>query len=321
MSARALAFQVLGCGPVTDMAVRLSKDRMRVLAYHGIPDPTAFEDHLVEISDRFTPVSGAQVAAALSGRHRLPSRAIWLTFDDGFPEVETLGRPLLERFGITATLFVCPGVIDTDEPYWWEVVREAARIGITDESGSTVRGRLEYELKTVPDDRRRAVVAWLEEAIRAHQQGPYRRSQMTSKQLLTWAEAGQEVGNHTWDHPLLDQCSEDEQEAQVRRADDWLRDALGSRRRFFAYPNGNWTAVSEGVLRERDYDVALGFDHRLATADAQRLRISRLRLDSDAPLGRFRAVTSGIHTALLDFRSRVTNRERCPSDPRRLDWG
>ena len=69
--------------------------------------------------------------------------------------------------------------------------------------------------------------------------------------------------------------------------------------RLFAYPNGDWTPDSERVLAELDYDLALLFDHRLAdVAEANPLRVSRVRLDTDASVGRARAILSGGHSML-----------------------
>ncbi|MEX2375753.1 MAG: polysaccharide deacetylase family protein [Dehalococcoidia bacterium] len=317
MSARGIAFKLLGSRSVTAMAVQFTKHRLRILAYHGIADEAAFGVQLEEIVHRFTPVSGSQVAAALAGHSRLPSRAIWLTFDDGFPEVETLGRPLLEAYGITATLFVCPGVVDTDEPYWWEIVREAARIGIADRRGLPVVASLEFELKTVSDAQRREVVAALAAGIEARCKHPYRRTQMASAQLRNWAAAGQEVGNHTWDHPLLNQCEGQEQRRQIYRAHEWLRDTLGQAPLSCAYPNGNWASFAEDELRGLGYQIALGFDHRLTASESRGLRMSRLRLDTNSSRERFRAVASGLHPALHAARGRLP-RATTEVDDRRL---
>jgi peptidoglycan/xylan/chitin deacetylase (PgdA/CDA1 family) len=315
---REAAFGVLGSRIVTEVAIRATQHRLRILAYHAIPDAVAFERQLIELAERFIPVSGAQVSAALTGRHQLPSRAVWVTFDDGFPEVETVGRPLLERYGFTATAFVCPGVIDTDQPYWWEVVREAARIAVKDAAGAPVSAALEFELKTVPDRDRREAVAGLAEIVEAKTGHPHRRPQMTTAQLSAWASAGHEVGNHTWDHPLLDQCEEIEQRGQIRRAHEWLRDTLGRTATAFAYPNGNWSGPVEAELRRLGYEVGVGFDHQLATMEVDPLRVSRLRLDSDASIARVRAVTAGLHSRALDVRSRSTSGSAGRADPRSL---
>ena len=118
--------------------------------------------------------------------------------------------------------------------------------------------------------------------------------------LVTWLAHGMELGNHTWDHPCLDRCSDDEQRQQIRRADEWLDDiGAFARTRLFAYPNGDHTAVAEATIAELDYDIGLVFDHRIAdpTSPATRLRMSRLQIDDRASVHRLRGNVSGANSA------------------------
>jgi peptidoglycan/xylan/chitin deacetylase (PgdA/CDA1 family) len=110
--------------------------------------------------------------------------------------------PLLDQYGVKATMFVCPGYLDTDEPYWWDRVsaHEVARLTV------------------VPDVERRRVVAATP---------PGAALQLTTNQLKAWVGAGRSIGNHTWDHPCLDRCAAAEQVSQVRLAHEWLREHAG----------------------------------------------------------------------------------------------
>jgi hypothetical protein len=68
-------------------------------------------EHLVR---RYSPVSGSLVVAAVEGRDSLPRHAVWITFDDGYPDVLEHAEPVLAEFRIPATLFVVAGLVDTD---------------------------------------------------------------------------------------------------------------------------------------------------------------------------------------------------------------
>ena len=48
---------------------------------------------------------------ALSAGQKLPSRAVALTFDDGYCDNLEIAVPLLERFGVPATFFLVPGFL------------------------------------------------------------------------------------------------------------------------------------------------------------------------------------------------------------------
>lgn len=62
--------------------------------------------------------------------------------------------------------------------------------------------------------------------------------------------------------------------------------------KFFAYPNGNWSAQVEEELHQLGYAVVVDFDHRLDGID-EPLRVSRLRISADVPLPPFTAIGSG----------------------------
>jgi peptidoglycan/xylan/chitin deacetylase (PgdA/CDA1 family) len=273
--------------------------RLRVLAYHDVSDPAAFARHVEHLVACWTPVTGAQVARAGRGDESLPRRAVWVTFDDGYPGVVTHALPLLQRHGVPATLFVCPGYIDTTDAFWWEIVEGAAALGLVHD----VEGRpwtatqALSTAKCMPDPQRRAFVERLTEGLASTDPDAVTRSQLTTQDLRTWTEAGLELENHTWDHPCLDRCSPTEQDRQIRVAHRWLAQRFSPAPRALAYPNGNATPVAKETLRELGYRTALGFDHRLAKATGEPLRLSRLRVEAIADLDRFRAIVSGVHAA------------------------
>jgi peptidoglycan/xylan/chitin deacetylase (PgdA/CDA1 family) len=152
-------------------------------------------------------------------------------------------------------------------------------------------------LKSLPDSERRAAV---QDAATVAPLGLAADPTASESALDVWQRAGYELGNHTWDHPCLDHCDPSEQTRQIVLADEWLaaRGAFDSVR-LFAFPNGDWTAESERTLVDLGYSTALLFDHQTVdTRSVQSIRLSRLRLDADAPLHRARAVLSGGHSWL-----------------------
>lgn len=268
-------------------------DLLRILAYHGISHPAKFEMQLQHLVDRYQPITAYQVLDALSGS-RLPRRSVWVTFDDGDPSVVEHGLEALKRHGVEATLFVCPGFIDTSEPYWWQVVDAAAENAVSI-GGRVVTTETRAQMKEVPDAERRRTVSEIRDALESKVSRPLTRPQLTTSQLSHWIEAGNQVGNHTWDHPLLNQCSPGQQEEQIVAAHGALADRLGEPPTLFAYPNGNWSQTSEDVLNRLGYQGAVLFDHRLARP-TDSLRLSRLRTGADTDTDRFRAIVSGMHS-------------------------
>lgn len=94
--------------------------RAAVLTYHSVHPsggtgfcvkPEDFEEHVRFLKDRCTPVPLSRVVAALDGEP-LPDRAVALTFDDGYLDNMEYSAPLLERYGVPATIFLPTAYLD-----------------------------------------------------------------------------------------------------------------------------------------------------------------------------------------------------------------
>lgn len=310
-----LADRALGSGPVTALPRRASRRQLRVLAYHGVERDSFFPRHMRHIRERYHPVDAAAVVDALHGGDPLPDAAVWVTFDDGEPSVIENALPVTTEYQIPATVFICPGVVDSHQPLWWDTVAAALDLGETVRLGerqyrATELGSLKRRLKTLDDTRRREIVAGLAASIVDRNGAPFQRRQVTSTELRLLIDSGWQIGNHTWDHPCLDRCEPSVQLDQVESAHEWMRANIGVPPVLFAYPNGNHSERAEAALVDLGYQIGVLFDHHLATVTSDPLRISRLRVNDTTTPERFAAIVSGVHPALHSARSRLSPAEQ-----------
>ena len=86
-----------------------------VITYHAIGDfdsplwikPSLFESHLQAIvKNNYQTISLATLFSLLNKNHPLPSKTIVLTFDDGYESFYTEAWPKLQKYGLTATVFL-----------------------------------------------------------------------------------------------------------------------------------------------------------------------------------------------------------------------
>lgn len=277
-----------------------SSNRLRVLALHGVPDLDRFEVLLDEVLADYSPVSSSDVRDALERDIGLPRFPVWFTFDDGLPSTFAAGQALADR-GIRATAFVCPGVLDSDRHLWFQAWERCDELNLLGRPGDQDRFALS-RLKTLPDSDRRAETDVL--LVRLSEAGDRPPMQATQAMLERWVSQGHDIGNHTWDHPMLDRCSPETSRDQVAASHRALEER-GFAASVLAYPNGNWSQSAEGAARELGYVGSLLFDHRLTTLDGNPHRLSRLRLDSDASSRRTASVLSGAHSTALHLMPRI----------------
>jgi peptidoglycan/xylan/chitin deacetylase (PgdA/CDA1 family) len=294
------AVRVLQSAPVTSIARRITVDRLRILAFHGVDDLTHFERVTGQILERYAPVDGSDIVAALEGTRPLPPHAVWFTFDDGIRGTLDAAE-MLAGHGVRATAFVNPAPIESPSLLWFQVLAIAEQHGIISELEAERFSR--HRLKSCPDAERRAAVAELEERVADLPSRPTTLSGDVAA-LGRWVDMGHEVGNHTWDHPCLDMCDGGEQMRQIEKAHSWLVDH-GFDPRFFAYPNGNWAEESEATVRRLGYRASVVFDHHLEDLRGNPQRLSRLRISSSADPRRAASILSGAHSGAYGLSRRL----------------
>jgi peptidoglycan/xylan/chitin deacetylase (PgdA/CDA1 family) len=122
--------------------------RVPILVYHSVmphhPGQTA-EQRVLDVGDSvfaarmrylvdsgYHVVSFAALVDALEGCDTLPTRAVVITFDDGWENQYRHAFPILRRFGLTATFFVFTTPIGKDGKLMtWEQLRELQAAGMT----------------------------------------------------------------------------------------------------------------------------------------------------------------------------------------------
>jgi peptidoglycan/xylan/chitin deacetylase (PgdA/CDA1 family) len=108
----------------------LVRPKAIILLYHRIADPEIdphllcvspqhFAEQLAVLAQYYTPLSLQQCVAAV-GQDSLPRRTAVITFDDGYADNLYAAKPLLERHGFPATLFITTGQTNSPSEFWWD---------------------------------------------------------------------------------------------------------------------------------------------------------------------------------------------------------
>lgn len=134
-----------------------------ILMYHRIQDglgarhayfetrtsPSVFERQMQHLASHGYQAIGLNQAIDANSTS-VPSRAVVITFDDGYRDFYTEAFPILSRFGFTATVFLISGLVGTNssiagktEYMSWNEVRDAYARGITFGSHTVTHPQLE----------------------------------------------------------------------------------------------------------------------------------------------------------------------------------
>jgi peptidoglycan/xylan/chitin deacetylase (PgdA/CDA1 family) len=236
------------------------RQRLSVLIYHRvlpqsdymrIDDPTVkqFDWQMKMVSSHFQPLS-IQSALEQMDSGRLPDRAICVTFDDGYADNLSHALPVLEKWGVPATVFVSTSFIDGGV-MWNDLVIESFRdstrsqIDLAEyglgvyllDSELSRYGGLRDVLGAIKhlDPKIRQVIV---EHLSSCQDNRPKNLMLSSAGVLQLSEHGIEIGAHTHTHPILASVPESIARYEIEKSKTMLESIIDRPVKYFAYPNG-----------------------------------------------------------------------------------
>ena len=236
--------------------------------------PAMFEQHLDMMGEDHHFVALDDVVSWLGGGAPLPSRALLVTFDDGYRDNYDTAFPILRARSLPATFFVATGHMDTGELLWWDM----ATLLISGATNSAVDLPLLGPVTLPgPDERTLLARRWVSaakalpntarlEALDSLARSVSVPATPRSQVALSWdqaremADAGMTFGGHTKTHPILSRMSPPDARVDMADGLDRIREELGRAVTAFAYPNGRHTDF-EPVHKQAlaDLGVVLAF--------------------------------------------------------------
>jgi peptidoglycan/xylan/chitin deacetylase (PgdA/CDA1 family) len=264
--------------------LRRRRPQPAILMYHRVAEPLCdpwtlavppaeFERQMADLRAHRLPLSLVDFVARLRAG-TLPAKAVALTFDDGYLDNLVNARPVLERHGIPATLFVATGFVGSREPFWWdelaammltgpatpaqpitfgdrtiEVILPALD-GTAAATEARQAGHLEVwrVLRDCTEAERRDALGRLRALLGAPALDPLCRP-MTAAEVGQWLSGGLTgIGAHTVTHPALRELAPPARRAEIEDSLARCRDLAGGGIEAFACPYGD---------RDVDVDAAV----------------------------------------------------------------
>lgn len=260
-----------------------SRARLAILTYHRVlqepdplqadePDARLFDRQMSWLAQNFHVLPLPDAVDRLR-RGSLPSRAVCVTFDDGYANNLEVALPILQRHGIAATVFVAVDAVERGL-MWNDLVIEAvrrcksdanlARAGFEGLSAANDGARahcvaqLLQKLKYLPLAERWERAARLFREL-ADADPP--RLMMTPQMVRALGQAGVDIGAHTVNHPILMKLDDATARSEIVGSRQWVRDMTGTAPRSFAYPNGrpglDYDRRHAEMVRDAGFDLAV----------------------------------------------------------------
>jgi len=237
------------------------------MSVHTAVDPEVFEQQMKLIQKRVVPLEESVEA----GFNR-SSKAIAVTFDDGYLDNFTYAFPILKRNNIRATIFLSTENIDKRFNFWWDKLDFLV--------AKTSRKHIEYDevhYDLLTENQKRVAYGALSRVIARQEQCLditikeleeifYATTKPEDCSLMTWdhvkemSASGITFGSHTCTHKRLSLIGDNHAlKRELLQSKKTLGEIIGDKPFGFAYPYGRETdyrAESTSAIAEVGYQYA-----------------------------------------------------------------
>lgn len=266
-----------------------------ILGYHRVANvsmdeyeicitPQHFEEHMDVLRKFAQPIGLSKLVQHLK-EGSLPAKSVAVTFDDGYADNLYQAKPILEKYQIPATVFVCTG--DVGKEFWWDELARlvmssrqdprALRLQVGESSFQWDQPNISSDAKSLTDvslrrkflhslyhylllldvnERENAMNKIRDWSPLSFDESSYHRA-MNYTELLKLAEGGLvDLGAHTVTHPMLPRLAIERQKQEIILSKQDLETLLGRQVVGFAYPNGRATDDTRRIVQEAGFAYA-----------------------------------------------------------------
>lgn len=256
-------------------------------------DADRFDRQMRYLAGNFSVMSLPDAVRSLK-QGTLPRRACCVTFDDGYADNLTVALPILEKYGLTATVFVATGYIDGGCMFNDAVIEIIANtslpvldfsdLGLESYDMGSIESRRVCAVKilkktrSLPPEERNGIVKKM--AFIAGNHALPNDLMLTRIQLVELSRRGIEIGGHTVTHPVLTSLSDCQAQAEIAQGKQTLENWIGKPVRCFAYPVGlpgrDFMPVHATMVRELGFEIAVTTANGVANSQSDSIQLPRL---------------------------------------------
>src|SRR6266571_1411070 len=255
---RSIVFTLLRFSGIPFLVRELVQRRkVTIVVYHATSAGVA-EQHLRALKARYNIISLADYLGwrkqGASGA--LPPKSLIITADDGHKNNFEL-KPLLEKYQIPVTVFLCSGIVGTHRHYWWSHAKHPEEV---------------RALKAMPDDARLRTLR----ELGFEETKEYAERQALSRSEIARMNETVDFQAHTVFHPMLPACTEERASWEIAQCKLDLEQDFQLAIQALAYPNGSYTEREANLVKKAGYTCALSLDLGFNDATTDLFRLKRI---------------------------------------------
>ena len=277
---------------IKDVSRHTQTDACLILQYHRVAllchdplqlavEPYKFEKQMEYLADSFNVIPVSEIKRHLDSAIPFPRRTVAITFDGGYADVLYTAKEVLEKYGISATVFAASANITEGHQFWWNTLENLlvangfqCRLELKIDGRmynrplTTLRDKFQAynELYSIladkPPSEQRKIFADITRMIKLRPEELDNHRTMNAAELKELEETGLiTVGGHTHNCVKLSALTGRRQVEEISKNKIVLEEVLGHTIEYFSYPFGNdngFSAETVDILRDLGFSLACG---------------------------------------------------------------
>jgi peptidoglycan/xylan/chitin deacetylase (PgdA/CDA1 family) len=288
---------------------KVTKSQVAILLYHRVNpqkdnwslEPISLKSFKMQIEyfcKNYEILPLEKVTAIIRQKKTLPSKAVAITFDDGYKDNYIYAYPILKKSNIPATIFITTGNITTGEMFWWDkvnyIIYHSSRnqLQLEELDDYSTQSDLEKNnaslaivkrLAKLQGEQRQYLVKKL---LKNH--GGDISTNLGKELLLSWDEVkemssnGIDFGSHTVSHLVLPDSPEEQIRWEIVRSKKDIEEKIKKKVVGFSYPHGHFNNRIIKLIQESGYSCAVSvFPSKLVSSKDNIYKLSRIEASED----------------------------------------
>jgi len=282
---------------------KLTKSQVAVLIYHRVRpkkdnwslepmSPESFEKQIKYFSRNYEIIPLDSLAEGIKQGNGIPSKAVVITFDDGYKDNYTYAYPTLKKYNVPATIFLTTGLIGTGNLFWWDKVKYIVSHTTSNQLSLDPLGNYPTQsdrekihtavvivnsFKQLTEENRSLMITKLHKISGVNIPGD-----LGKELILSWDEVremnddGVVFGAHSVNHPILTNMPLEQAKWEILQSKKDIEEKLGKKVTSFAYPNGDFNYMISKFVKENSFIQAFSVSGKLISSRADPYELSRI---------------------------------------------
>lgn len=251
------------------------KNKVTILMFHDINEKTS-ERLFRYLKKRYNIIDLNFFINACENKEakKLPPKSLIITFDDGHAGNYRM-LPVLKKYKIPITIFLCTGIINTKRHYWFKY---------------PLLSRPSEDYKSLSNKER------INELLKIgfEEMKEYSEVQALNKDQIEEMSEFVNFQSHTKFHPCLPTCSDTEAFDELSESRKFLEKEYKFSINSIAYPNGDYNEKIMSIARKSGYKCGLTIDYGFNNIYTNLLGLKRLSVNDTVDMNEFIVKSSGV---------------------------